>query len=471
MDIKQHFAEGLGHASYILIAGNSHEAALVDPRRDIGVYVEEIDRAGLRPRYILETHTHNDYISGAKPLAERYGAEYVASAESGLAFPYHPVREGDSISFGEVRLELLSTPGHTPEHVSYVVVDTSRAEEPVAVLSGGDLLVGGVGRVDLLGPELAQQLAPRLHDSLHWKFLALEDYVEVLPTHGAGSLCGKGTGGKRTTTIGYERRFNRMLNLDRDDFVREALSGNPGMPTYYRRMRPANQAGPTAWEPPRPRSLSREEWDSLTAAGAIVVDTRPAMAFGGGHPRAAVNVALGASFATWVGWLLPSEVPLVLILEDTKDWHAAVTALARVGYDQVAGFVQPGSAVWDELAPLIARTEGWMVHELRRQLAADSVQLVDVRADSEWNAGHIEGALHIRLEDLVDSRGALDPDRPVATICGSGARSSTAASLLLREGSGRVANVVGGMTAWVRAGFPVVHEPNLDASRILRRAA
>jgi hydroxyacylglutathione hydrolase len=455
MDIKQFFVEGLGHGSYILVSDQAKEAAVVDPHRDIAVYADALDRANLRLRLVLETHTHNDYISGAKPLAERYKAEYVASADAGLQFPYRAVREGDRLWLGEVEIAVLATPGHTPEHVSYVVADTARAEAPLAVFTGGDLMVGGVGRVDLLGRELGERLAPRLYESLHDKLLCLEDFVEVYPTHGSGSLCGSSTGSKRTTTIGYERRYNPRLQLARDEFVRRALSGNPGIPTYYGRMRPINQRGPLPWQLPEAIALTEHRLAEFLREGAIVVDARSHLAFGAGHLPGSINVVLGASFATWVGWLLPEDVPLVLVLERPEAWVQAVTALARVGYDRVAGFVQPGSAAWTAVSEPAARVPQWRPDDLLKRMGERDLTVVDVRTDAEWEAGRLPGSIHLRLEDLEQRLHEIDRGKPVATLCRTGARSSTAASILLRAGFTQVANLHGGISACRASGLPV----------------
>lgn len=455
MYLQQFFIEGLGHASYLIGSDETKEAAVVDPRRDIQVYVEAAQRAGLRIRYALETHVHNDFLSGAKQLSQALGAEHVASAEGGLTFPYHGVRDGDMLQLGELRLQVLFTPGHTPEHVSYLVSDTARADVPVLAFTGGDLLVGAVGRPDLLGMELGRRLAPQLHDSLHDKLLKLADYVEVLPTHGAGSLCGKGISGKRTSTIGYERRFNPALQQpDKEAFVRYVLSGNPGIPTYYRQMRPINQQGPAAWRLPEARALTPEEIAHQIGHGAIVLDTRSNVAFGGGHIPDAVNIGLGPMFATWVGWLLSHEAPLVLVLERAELWEEAVTALARIGYGNVTGYLEGGLETWIGAALPLAHVPQWSVHELRERLAADALQVLDVRLDSEWEAGHIAGATHLMLADLPGQQPELDPTRPTAVVCGSGYRSSVAASLLKRQGFSEVVNVPGGMAAWEVAEYP-----------------
>lgn len=459
MYLEQLVVEGLGHQSYLVGSDETGEALVVDPRRDVEVYLAAAQKAGLQIRYVLETHNHNDFLSGAKQLAERAGAEHVASAEAGLQFPYRGVREGDEIRLGELLVRVLFTPGHTPEHVSYVLVDTSRADAPLLAFTGGDLLVGSVGRPDLLGPELGRELAPLLFDSLHGKILKLEDYVEVLPTHGAGSLCGKAIGAKRTSTIGYERRFNPALqHRTKEEFVRFVLSDNPGIPSYYRRMRPTNQRGPSAWRLPEPVALGPAAVQHLAGHGAIVLDTRSNVAFGGGHVPGAINVGLRPTFATWVGWLLPPDVPLVLVLERDDQWAEAVTALARIGYEQVAGFLLGGMEAWIEAGQPVAHVPQWSVHELRERLTADEIAVLDVRMETEWQEGHIAGATLLPLGDLPERVGRLDRERRWAVICGGGYRSSAATSLLKQQGFRDVVNVLGGMSAWEAAGFPMTEE-------------
>jgi hydroxyacylglutathione hydrolase len=457
MHLKQFFVEGLGHASYLIGSDRTGEAAVVDPQRDVDAYIQEAGRLGLRIRYVLETHNHNDFLSGARTLAQRSGAVHVASAEAGLAFPYRGVREGDEIRLGELRITVLFTPGHTPEHVTYVVIDTARAEQPVLAFTGGDLLVGSVGRPDLLGRELGEKLAPLLYDSLHEKILKLADYVEVLPTHGAGSLCGKSIGNKLTSTIGYERRFNEALQIeDRDEFVRSILSGNPGIPTYYRRMRPANQEGVPGWSVPGRRPLSAEEVRHMAGHGALVLDTRHHAAFGEAHVLGSVNIELQPSFATWAGWLLDPETSIVLVLESDDLWDEVVTSLARVGYERVAGYLRGGVQAWIGASLPVAQIPQRSVHELRDQLPSGSRQLIDVRMDSEREDGHIAGATHLRLDQLLEALPGLSVDGPVAIICGSGFRSSIATSLLARHGFRDVVNIAGGMEAWDAAGYPKI---------------
>jgi hydroxyacylglutathione hydrolase len=455
MNLKHYFVEGLGHASYLISSDGTKEAAVVDPGRDVQTYVQEAQAAGLRIRYALETHNHNDFISGARQLSVCVGAEHVASAEAGLKFPYHAVRDGDELRLGELLIKVLSTPGHTPEHVIYVVVDTSRAEVPVLAFTGGDLLVGSVGRPDLLGKELGEKLAPLLYDSLQNKIMKLEDYVEICPTHGAGSLCGKGMSGKRTSTIGYERHFNPALQRKtRKEFVQYVLSGNPGIPTYYRRMRPINQEGPPVWHVPDPHPLTPAQVTHLAGHGAIILDTRAYDAFGAAHIPGAINVALDTMFTTWVGWLVPADVPMVLILEDDRSWGDVLTRLARIGYEKIVGYLQFGMGSWTQAALPVSHVPQWSVQELHDRLAKENVQVLDVRMDSEWDAGHIVGAVHIVLGDLPRRFQEVDRERLTVVICGTGYRSSIATSLLLQRGFRNVVNVLGGMTAWYAAAYP-----------------
>lgn len=468
MYLEQFFVEGLGHASYLIGSDQTKEAAVVDPRRDIGVYLQAASRAGLRIRYVLETHVHNDFLSGAKAIRDRLGAEHVASAEAGLAFPYRAVREGDEIRIGELLIRVLFTPGHTPEHVSYVVVDTARAEAPVLVFSGGDLLVGSVGRPDLLGPELGRKLAPLLYDSLFTKLLKLEDYVEVLPTHGAGSLCGRSISSKRTTTIGYERRFNPFLQkTDKQEFVDFVLAGNPFIPPYYARMRAGNLAGTDGFETPAPHPLGVDEVQHALGHGALLVDTRSPLAFGGGHIAGAYNIALDAMLATWVGSLLPPDVPLILVLERESDWQEIVPALGRIGYERVYGYLQGGMAAWQERGLPLVRVEQIDVHELDRRLRrGDDLQIIDVRMTGEWEAGHIAGAMHLPLHALAERVEEVAIERPTAVVCGSGYRSSIATALLEQRGVRSLMNVLGGMSAWVAAGYPTVRDQAISDQRL-----
>ena len=462
MYLEQFFVEGLGHASYLIASESAHEAAVIDPRRDVQVYRDAAARIGATLRYAVETHDHNDFVSGARILAEADGVEVIASAAAGLQYPHRGVRAGDELVLGELSIRVLETPGHTPEHVSYVVTDHSRAELPIVAFTGGDLLVGSVGRPDLLGAELGRRLAPQLYDSLHGQLLRLEDYVEVLPTHGAGSLCGRGISGKRKSTIGYERRSNpALLQPTKDEFVRFVLSGDPTIPAYYARMRALNQAGTADWKLPAATPLTPDAVRQLldTAAGTpcpVVLDVRPAAIFGAGHIPVAVNVGVDPLLPTWVGSLLPHDTPLVLVLDDPRQWGEVVTSLARIGHEGVLGHLEGGIAAWRGAGLPLARVVQTSVDELAGRIRRGPVAVLDVRTDAEWGDGHIAGARHIALNDLPGRIAEVPVDTTVSVICGSGYRSSIATSLLLRAGREAIVNVVGGMYAWFAAGHPTM---------------
>jgi len=459
MFIEPFFVEGLGHQSYLIGSDTTKEAIVIDPRRDVQAYVERAQQAGLQIRYVLETHNHNDFVSGARQLAQLTGAQHVASAEAGLLFPYTGVGDGDELRLGELVVRVLRTPGHTPEHVSYAVYDTARTREaPLLVFTGGDLLVGTVGRPDLLGRELGEQLAPQLYDSIHDKLLPLGDGTIVMPTHGSGSLCGRGISATRTSTIGYEKLTNPAVRQpDKASFVRYVLDGDPSIPAYYARMRPTNQAGPAPMTGVEPRPLPASEVQHLAGHGAMVLDTRTNIAFGGAHIPGAFNVPLGPMLTTWTGWLVPVDVPLVLVLERESDWTDVTTALQRIGFAHFAGYLQSGMESWLERGLPVRRVPQLDVREVDERRRLPGVQVLDVRMASEWQDGHIPGALHLPLGSAMPGeldRLALDRAHLVVVVCGSGYRSSIATSLLQQRGFGDVLNTLGGMAAWNDAHLP-----------------
>jgi len=468
MYLEQFFVEGLGHASYLIASESAQQAAVIDPRRDVQIYRDAAARIGVTLRYAIETHDHNDFVSGARILAEAEGVEVVASIGAGLRYRHRGVRAGDALTIGELSVHVLETPGHTPEHVSYVVTDHSRSDLPIVAFTGGDLLVGSVGRPDLLGAALGRTLAPQLYDSLHEQLLRLEDYVEVLPTHGAGSLCGRGISGKRSSTIGYERRTNpALLQPTKDDFVRYVLSGDPTIPAYYARMRPLNQAGATGWQLPAATPITPQELVSLlgapTAQRPVVLDVRAPDDFARGHLPSALTVGAGPMLPTWVGSLIPHDTPLVLVLDDAEQWDEVVTGLARIGHDRVLGHLAGGVARWRDAGLPLQPVSRSSVDELAERLHQQPVAILDVRTDAEWSDGHIAGARHIPLNDLPGRIGEVPEDQTVNVICGSGYRSIIATSLLLRAGRETTVDTAGGMDGWYAAGHPTTTEERSGA--------
>ena len=458
---------GLAHFSYVVGAEGTREAAIVDPRRDVDVYLRFLAERRLELRYVLETHIHADFASGAHELALSTGAELCASGHDAgetyeVRFPHRDVYDGDVLELGALTIRALHTPGHTPEHLSFLLFDRDRsAEVPVALLSGDFLFVGSVGRPDLLGAEVKRELAGRLHDSLRTALAGLPDGMEVHPAHGAGSMCGSGMSGRPRSTLGYERAANPYLDprLDRGAFVERLLASAPPFPPYYRRMKRMNADGPRVLAGlPGQEGIPAPRFRGLVEAGHHVIDLRDHLAFGGGHVPGAFGIGAGSNLSTWAAWVVPYEVPLLLVAADEEAVPEAVRSLVRVGLDDVVGYLEGGIAAWRGEGFPLAHLPQVTAEELHRQLQSDDgLRVIDVRSDQEWSAGHIQGALHVMGGQIEDRLQELPPkDAPLAVVCGGGYRSTVAASVLERHGFTDLRNVTGGMGGWKRAGLPTV---------------
>lgn len=458
MYFKQFYLGCLAHASYLI--GSDGEAAVVDPQRDVEQYIREADAQGLTIKYVIETHLHADFVSGHRELAARTGAEIIFGAKAGATFPHRAVKEGDEISIGKVALRFLETPGHTPEGISVLVIDTEVSHEPQKVLTGDTLFIGDVGRPDLVGSRgfTAEEMAGMLYDSLHNKLLKLDDRVEVYPAHGAGSLCGRNMSKETSSTIGEQRKFNYALKeMPKAEFVKMMTTDLPEAPKYFSLDAQLNREGAGALEAlPRPAALAPEEVNKLAQAGYIVLDVRPGAAFGTAHIPGALNIGLGGQFASWAGSLLSPETPLIIVAEDEGGIDEAVTRLARVGIESVKGYLAGGMYAWDQAGLETATIPQMPVDELHSRIDERSdLQILDVRRPAEYQSGHIPGAVNAELAHLEEKVGQLDPERPTAVACAGGYRSSAAASILARRGFRNLFNVVGGTGAWVSGGHPV----------------
>ncbi len=456
MLLRQFIVRGLGHASYLIGSDRDRTAAIVDPRRDVDIYLEAAAEEELRITTVLETHIHNDYVSGARELVARTGADHYLSAHAPVKFQVEPLSDGDIVALGEVELKVLETPGHTPDHIVYLASDLSRSPDPWLAFTGGMLLVGDVGRPDLLGgPADAELAAARLWDSLTRKIVPLPEYVEVYPTHVAGSFCAANIGSRYSSTIGFERRHNAAFRAaDGEAFVRDQLRAPPPIPSYYRRMRPTNLAGPQLLGglpvvPPLPPF----EVAARAENGALILDTRSPEAFGGAHIPGSINIGISDTLGTWVGWLFSPDRPIVLVSDDHADLEPAIRQLLRIGHEAISGHLQGGFRSWLLDGRLTATVPQISVHELQER--RHELTVLDVRQDTEWTGGHLSGALHASLPSLPEEIKRLDPGARYATFCGSGYRSSIAASLLQAAGIPNVCNVAGSMAAWRRAGLPV----------------
>ena len=461
MYFKQFYLGCLAHASYLI--GSEGEAAVVDPRRDVDEYLAEAQAQGLRIRYVIETHLHADFVSGHRELAERTGAEVVFGKRAGAAFPHRPVGDGDELRLGAVVLRFLETPGHTPESVSILVIDTASSAAPKMVLTGDTLFIGDVGRPDLAAGRggTPEAMAGMLYDSLHGKLLRLADDVLVYPAHGAGSLCGRNISQDTWSTIGDQRRSNYALQpMPREAFVKMMTADLPELPPYFAMDVEINRGGaPPLAGHSAPPALSPEAVQAAAAAGATLLDVRGSAAYGAGHVPGSINIGLGGSFASWAGTLLAPGRSIVVVAEDEAGAEEAVMRLARVGLETVTGHLAGGVAAWDRAGlPLGVRPQ-ITVDELaarRREIAG--LQVVDVRRKGEYAAGHVPGARHVPLDRLERDVALLDATRPTAAICAGGYRSSAATSLLERHGFTDLVNVVGGTSAWIAAGHEVEKE-------------
>ncbi len=450
MFFKQFYLGCLAQASYMI--GSEGEAAVIDPRRDVDAYLEEARSQGLTIRHVVETHLHADFVSGHRELAQRTGARIYFGARARAEFDHAAVRDGDEIRFGDAVLRFLETPGHTPESVCILLFDRARGGEPQAVLTGDTLFIGDVGRPDLAGGAGSpQELASQLYDSLHQKLLTLPDAVEVYPGHGAGSLCGKNISSETSSTIGQQRRYNYALRpMAREEFVALVTADLPEAPAYFARDAALNRRGPGALANlPSLPALSPGEVEAMQATGAVVVDTRTAADYGTGHVPRSLHIGLTGQFASWAGTLVSPDSAIVLVAEDEERVVEGRTRLARVGIENVSGFLSGGILAWHESGRPLARTEQIAVDELSRRLASgEAGQVLDVRRAGEWSGGHIAQAAHLALHELEAKAERLERDVPVTVICASGYRSSVATSLLERLGFARATNVVGGMNAW-----------------------
>jgi len=451
MHFHQFYVGCLAHASYLI--GDGGEAAVVDPARDIEMYLEEASAHGLSIRWVLETHLHADFVSGHRELAARTGATIAIGARAGAAFPHRALANGDEISLGEVVIRALETPGHTPESLSFLVFERASDPQPWAVLTGDTLFVGDVGRVDILSSRLpVAELAGLMYDSLHQKLLKLPDATRVYPAHGAGSLCGRSISSETWSTIGRERMANPALGpMSREAFVADVTRDVPETPIYFLHSRDTNRAGPAVRaERETPPALAPAAAAEAIAGGAVLLDTRLAAEWAAAHVPGALLVPLDGQYASWVGTLVQPDQPLVVLADPARE-EEALMRLARVGYETIAGTLAGGIERWRAEGRPVARGAQAPITEA----VGSGRRVLDVRRRPEWDAFHIEGATHVPLAQLAARSGELDPGADWAVVCASGYRSGIACSVLERAGFRRLTNAAGGMDAWRRAGRPV----------------
>ncbi|MEO5940620.1 MAG: MBL fold metallo-hydrolase [Candidatus Limnocylindrales bacterium] len=479
MEIRQFRIEGLGHLSTLIADETAGVAAVVDPRRDVDIYLAAARDLDVRITHVVETHLHNDYVSGGRDLATLTGARHVIGAGAELRHDHGPVRNRERFDVGGLRFTARDTPGHTPEHVAYTVADMGRGDDPAILFSGGSLLVGAVGRTDLLGADHAHDYARAMHHTIRDVVMSHEDHVVVHPTHGAGSLCATGIASTPTTTIGYERRHNPLVRIeDVETFAKRLLRGQPAMPRYFARMRPTNQAGPAplGGRIPPPRPLSLAETHSELAAGAIMLDLRPPADHAVAHAPGSQSVPLGPSFGTWLGWVVDPDRPLVLVLRRPEDWDEAIRQALRIGAEgAIVGHLRGGFGTWAEGGGPLESTGRLNVDELAAQLdravPGAAPLVIDVRQANEYEAFHIPGSIHITAGSLPDRLDEIPRDHPVVTVCAAGLRAAVAASILRSSGFEDVAWVASGVPAWRAQGHPTVRGDQPDRMPPARAAS
>lgn len=472
MILRYFYDDKLAQASYLVGCAATGEALVVDANRDVDQYIEMAEREGLRITHVTETHIHADYVSGSRELAHRTGAQLYLSDEGDENWKYAFAEEagailikgGDHFMVGNIRIDVIKSAGHTPEHVSFLVTDTAGADQPIGIFTGDHVFVGDVGRPDLLekaaGVKGTMEAGARVLFRSLEEFKKLPDFVQVWPAHGAGSACGKSLGAVPSSTVGYEKLFNWGLQFDDEEaFVQAVLEGQPEPPKYFAEMKRINKEGPRILGGmPRPERMADERIADVVESDAIVIDTRRADDYADAHVPGTINIPLNRSFITWAGWFVPYDRDIYLLVggpDAEARVDEAVRDLAMIGLDRVAGWFE-ATAVdhWAASGKPLAAVEQMDVDTLRERMREGEVHVVDVRGQTEWEAGHLPGVENIPAGYITDRLDEIPRDKPVVLHCQGGGRSAIAASVLEAKGFENVINLRGGYAAWLQAGYP-----------------
>ncbi len=446
MKFKQFYLGCLSHASYYL--GSEGEAAIIDPQRDVQQYLEEAEANGEKIKYIIETHSHADFVSGHLELAEKTGAQIIYGQRANTTFPTLKVKDGDTLSLGKVELKFFETPGHTPEGITILAKNTEDEAAPLKMFTGDTLFIGDVGRPDLVGSKgfTAEQMGSMLYDSLHDKILPLPDETEVYPAHGAGSLCGKSLSKETWSTLGNQRQFNYALKpMTKEEFVNIVAADQPEVPMYFPKSAAKNLEGSKSLSDlSTPVEMKTSEIDNFEG---VVLDIREKDDYGSGHVKGAINIGLGGQFASWSGTLITIGTPIAVVAVTKEQVDETFMRLARVGIETVKGYI-----LLENYGGDLVVTEQVPVTEAAKRID-ENAQFIDVRRPQEHANGHAKGTLNIPLDRLAMEVDQIDPDKPTYVICQSGYRSSVGTSILENAGVKELYNVAGGTTAWVDEGL------------------
>jgi hydroxyacylglutathione hydrolase len=448
MQFKQFYLGCLSHASYYL--GSQTEAAVIDPQRDIQQYLDEAEANGQKIKYVIETHSHADFVSGHLELAAKTGAQIVYGQRAATQFPTLKVKDCDELTVGPIKLKFLETPGHTPEGITIIAEDTEDESAPLKMFTGDTLFIGDVGRPDLIGSKgfTAQQMGEMLYDSLHEKILTFPDETEVYPAHGSGSLCGKSLSKETWSTLGNQRQFNYALQpMSKEEFVRIVAADQPEVPMYFPKSATKNLEGSASLdELPKPRELDTEQ---IRNFDGVVLDVRPNYIYGESHIPNSINIGLGGQFASWAGTMISIGTSIAIVADTQEQVDEAATRLSRVGHDSVSGFILFGKYNGERKA-----VQQVSVNEVAKLFdAGNSLQFVDVRRFPEYTGGHATETTNIPLDKLPNNFESLSPEVPTYVICQSGYRSSIGTSILENAGFKQIYNVTGGTAAWINAGL------------------
>jgi hydroxyacylglutathione hydrolase len=454
MIVEKITAEGIAHHSYFV--GSKGTAAVIDPRRDVDVYLDLARAHNMRITHIFDTHKHEDFVMGSRELAERTGAQVHHGARLGWEYG-SDVREGDTFQVGTLRLEILETPGHTDESISVVLRETAVSEDPLMVFTGDALFAGDAGRTDFYGEEAREEKSTLLYHSIADKILPLGDGIIICPAHGAGSVCGAGIADLDATTIGYEKKTSPLLQMKKREFIDYKVREHHYYPPYFRKMEVVNRQGPPPLGTlPDLSALSADEVAAMLAAGAQVVDIRSPTSFAGGHIPGSIHIPRTHT-AVVSGWLLTFEDPVIIVDDYPENLESVVRNFVRLGFDNLQGYLAGGFLSWVKAAREVGKIEIWDAATLASKLSERSLFVLDVRDIDMWKkTGHIEGATQIYLGELPGRIDEIPRDAQVLVTCDIGNKGSSAASLLKKAGYPRVANLIGGMNVWMAEGRPVV---------------